>query len=101
MDFAEHRKTATQFISETLLDIFQYSLSILNNIHANDVEYHDQRYRDRVLQNLLELISRCLQFDFLGFTSDDGSDEIWILQLPQIWEGLVCNTQQLQVLFDL
>ena len=101
MDFAEHRKAATQFITENLLDIFQYSLTILNNIHSNDVEYNDQNYREHVIVKLLELISKCLQFDFLGFTSDDGSDEIWILQLPQIWEGLVCNPQQLQVLFDM
>lgn len=86
---------------ENLLDIFQFALSLLSSIHQNDVLYTDEDYRSRVLVALFELLSKCLQFNFLGVTTDEGSDEIWVLQLPQTWEGLVCNANQLRIFFDM
>lgn len=101
VDNTDHRKTATQFMSENLLDIFQYALSVLQSIHDNDPTFSEPSYRQSVLQSTLDILSRCLQFDFTGCTGDDGSDEMWVLQLPQQWEGLVCNSKQLYVFFDL
>ena len=101
VDNTDHRKTATQFMSENLLDIFQYALSVIQSIHDNDPAFADPQYRQTVLQSTLDILSKCLQFDFTGCTGDDGSDEMWVLQLPQLWEGPVCNSKQLYVFFDL
>lgn len=101
VDSTEHRRTATQFISENLLDIFEYALSILRQIHNGDQQYSDPSYRVAVLQSISSIISRCLQFDFQGCTGDEGSDEVWVLQLPVTWEGLVCNSNMLRMLFDM
>ena len=101
MDSTEHRRTATQFISENLLDIFQYALTVLKQIHDHDPLYDNPSYRNAVLESIISIISRCLQFDFQGCTGDDGSDEVWVLQLPATWEGLVCGSNQLKILFDI
>lgn len=101
VDSTEHRRTATQFISENLLDIFQYALTVLKQIHDHDPLYDNPSYRNAVLESIISIISRCLQFDFQGCTGDDGSDEVWVLQLPATWEGLVCGSNQLKILFDM
>lgn len=101
VDSTEHRRTATQFISENLLDIFEYALSVFRQIHNGDPLYSDPSYRNAVLESISGIVSRCLQFDFQGCTGDEGSDEVWVLQLPATWEGLVCNSNMLRMLFDM
>ena len=101
VDSTEHRRTVTQFISENLLDIFEYALAVLRQIHNGDQLYADPSYRNAVLESISSIVSRCLQFDFQGCTGDDGSDEVWVLQLPATWEGLVCNSNMLRMLFDM
>lgn len=101
VDSTEHRRTATQFISENLLDIFEYALSVFRQIHNGNPLYSDPSYRNAVLESISSIVSRCLQFDFQGCTGDEGSDEVWVLQLPATWEGLVCNSNMLRMLFDM
>lgn len=101
MDYTEHRKTATQFIRDNLPDIFQYALGVLDSIYNKAPEYQDASYRQAVLENILKILSRCLQFDFNGCTCDDGTDEIWILQIPASWESLICKSEQVDMLFDM
>lgn len=101
MDNTEHRKAATQFVSENLPDIFQFALTILHSIHDDDPNYQDPQFKQAILESTFKILSRCLQFDFTGCISDDGSDEVWVLQLPSSWEGFVCKSEQLNILFDM
>ena len=101
VDNTEHRRTATQFMSENLLDIFQYGIRMLHRLHDNDPVFADPSYRRSVMTATLDILSRCLQFDFTGCTGEEGSDEVWVLQLPMSWEGLVCRSTQLYMFFDL
>lgn len=101
VDNTEHRKTATQFVRDSLPDIFQYALSVLREIHDNNQEFQNSGHRQAVLENIFKILSRCLSFDFNGCTIDEGSDEIWVLQVPSSWEGLICRSEQLTILFDM
>ena len=101
VDNTEHRRTATQFMSENLLDIFQYGIRMLHRLHDNDPAFADPSYRRSVMTATLDILSHCLQFDFTGCTGEEGSDEVWVLQLPMSWEGLVCRSTQLYMFFDL
>lgn len=101
MDNTEHRKTSTQFVSENLPDILEFALSVLHRIHNGASEYQDISFRNAVLESVFKILSRCLLFDFTGCTCDDGSDEMWVLQIPSVWEGLICKSEQLNMLFDM
>lgn len=76
VDNTEHRRTATQFMSENLLDIFQYGIRMLHRLHDNDPAFADPSYRRSVMTATLDILSHCLQFDFTGCTGEEGSDEV-------------------------
>ena len=99
MDSTEHRKTVTQFISESLLTIFETALEVVDDISAGSDKFNDFNYRNALLQADMKVLSQCLQFDFIGSKSDESADETWVLQIPALWEGFVCNSERLARLF--
>ena len=101
MDSTEHRKTVTQFISESLLTIFETALEVVDDISSGSVseKFSDFTYRNALLQADMKVLSQCLQFDFIGCKSDESADETWVLQIPALWEGFVCNSERLARLF--
>ena len=100
MDNTEHRKTTTTFVQENLLSIVEIALGILTTFQVNPQDLPADIDKNLILEVSLKIVSRCLQFDFSGNTLDDGSDEIWVLQLPFTWEGLI-RTEHLSLLFYL
>ena len=66
MDNTEHRKTVTQFISESLLTIFETALEVVDDISAGSDKFNDFNYRNALLQADMKVLSQCLQFDFIG-----------------------------------
>lgn len=99
VDSTEHRKTVTQFISESLLAIFETALEVVDDITLNPDKFNDFNYRNALLLADMNVLSKCLQFDFMGCKSDEGGDETWVLQIPALWEGLVCKSERLSRLF--
>ena len=74
VDNTEHRKTVTQFISEKLLNIFEYALGVINDVTDNSEKYSNTEYRNAILLADLTVLSRCLQFDFIGCKGEEGSE---------------------------
>ena len=101
VDSTEHRKTVTQFISESLLTIFETALEVVDDISSGSgsEKFSDFTYRNALLQADMKVLSQCLQFDFIGCKSDESADETWVLQIPALWEGFVCNSERLARLF--
>lgn len=101
VDNTEHRKTVTQFISEKLLNIFEYALGVINDVTDNSEKYSNTEYRNAILLADLTVLSRCLQFDFIGCKGEEGSDEMWVLQIPSLWESLVCDSNRIAKFFQM
>ena len=100
MDNTEHRKTTTTFVTENLMSIFEIAMGFLSTFQSNPQDLPADIDKNIILEVLLKIVSRCMQFDFSGNTTDDGSDEIWVLQLPFSWEGLI-RSERVSLLFYL
>ncbi|GLT76401.1 hypothetical protein SLA2020_480630 [Shorea laevis] len=87
-----HRRVACSFRDNLLLQIFQISLTSLNQL-KNDVASQ--------LQELsLSLALKCLSFDFVGTTIDESSEEFGTVQIPSSWRSLLEDSSTLQIFFD-
>ncbi|KAJ4706752.1 ARM repeat superfamily protein [Melia azedarach] len=86
-----NRRIASSFRDQSLFQIFQISLNSLCKV-KNDVEI-------KLRELALSLSLKCLSFDFMG-TSDESSDEIGTVQIPNSWRPLLEDPLTLQIFFD-
>ncbi|XAR48328.1 hypothetical protein NMG60_11031105 [Bertholletia excelsa] len=94
---AYHRRAACSFRDESLLQIFQMSLSSLCQL-KNDVGSNLQ-------QLALSLSLKCLSFDFVGTSFDESSDDLGLfrfqlpggqsLKIPQLYRSFLTITLSL------
>lgn len=74
-----NRKIAVCFRDEALGSIFSYSLITLST--------KMQELPRNLLSSVLSCIHMCLNFDFLGISSDETSEDSLCLQVPMAWKG--------------
>lgn len=84
-----NRKIAVNFRDEVLGPIFTYCLYILSS--------KMQEIPRNVLASVLTVIHMCMNFDFLGISSDETSEDSLCLQIPISWKSHFENP----VFFDL
>ncbi|GLT93407.1 hypothetical protein SLE2022_112010 [Rubroshorea leprosula] len=87
-----HRRVACSFRDNLLLQIFQISLTSLNQL-KNDVA-------SRLQELALSLALKCLSFDFVGTSIDESSEEFGTVQIPSSWRPLLEDSSTLQIFFD-
>jgi exportin-7 len=73
------RKIAVSFRDEGLGNIFSYCLYIFNN-KMQDIPRN-------LLASVLNVLHMCMNFDFLGISSDETSDDSTCLQIPMTWKS--------------
>uniref|UniRef100_A0A8C0EZ13 Exportin 7 n=1 Tax=Bubo bubo TaxID=30461 RepID=A0A8C0EZ13_BUBBB len=84
----KHRKIASSFRDSSLFDIFTLSCNLLKqvrklsfNLNLNDESQHG------LLMQLLKLTHNCLNFDFIGTSTDESSDDLCTVQIPTSWRS--------------
>ncbi|KAF9587660.1 hypothetical protein IFM89_004492 [Coptis chinensis] len=87
-----HRRVACSFRDQSLFQIFQISLTSLNQL-KNDVA-------SRLQELALSLSLKCLSFDFVGTSLDESSEEIGTVQVPSSWRAVLEDPSTLQIFFD-
>ncbi|CAN6207099.1 unnamed protein product [Urochloa humidicola] len=87
-----HRKIASSFKDQFLLQIFQISLTSLNQLKSEAP--------DDFGHVPLELALKCLSFDFVGSPVDESSEEFGTVQLPAAWRPLLQDPSTVQIFFD-
>ncbi|TVU12964.1 hypothetical protein EJB05_46631 [Eragrostis curvula] len=92
MPMTLHRKTASSFKDQFLLQIFQISLTSLNQLKSEAPD--DFRHVP------LDLALKCLSFDFVGSPVDESSEEFGTVQLPASWRPLLQDPSTVQIFFD-
>ncbi|XP_033367621.1 exportin-7-like [Parus major] len=50
---------------------------------------------------LLKLTHNCLNFDFIGTSTDESSDDLCTVQIPTSWRSAFLDSSTLQLFFDL
>ncbi|XP_062227824.1 uncharacterized protein LOC133926086 isoform X2 [Phragmites australis] len=92
MPMTLHRKIASSFKDQFLLQIFQISLTSLNQLKSEAPD--DFRHVP------LDLALKCLSFDFVGSPVDESSEEFGTVQLPASWRPLLQDPSTVQIFFD-
>ncbi|VFQ61556.1 unnamed protein product [Cuscuta campestris] len=88
----QHRRVACSFRDQSLLQIFQISLTSLCQL-KNDA--------GGKLQGLaISLSLRCLCFDFMGTTVDESSEDFSNIPLPLAWKQVIEDPSTVQIFFE-
>ncbi|KAJ1689252.1 hypothetical protein LUZ63_013407 [Rhynchospora breviuscula] len=91
-----HRKVATSFRDQSLLQIFQISVTSLRQLNSDA----NVQVPGALRQLTLSLSLKCLSFDFIGMSLDESSDEFGTLQIPSPWKPLLQDPSTVQIFFD-
>jgi exportin-7 len=90
----KHRKILSSFRDTQLLEIFTMTCNLIKQANQNikQIILNSQsgnNNESNLLQYLLQLCSDCLQFDFIGTTSnnDDTADDLSTIQIPMTWRS--------------
>ncbi|KAJ8755473.1 hypothetical protein K2173_019271 [Erythroxylum novogranatense] len=87
-----HRRVACSFRDQLLYQIFQISLTSLQQLKTDVASQ---------LQELaLSLSLKCLSFDFVGTSIDESSEEFGTVQIPSSWRPVFEDPSTLQIFFD-
>ncbi|KAL3629949.1 hypothetical protein CASFOL_026261 [Castilleja foliolosa] len=89
---SHHRRVTGSFKDQCLFQIFQISLTSLNQL-KNDAN-------SKLQELAISLSLKCLCFDFVGTTIDESSDEFGTVQIPSPWKPLLEDFSTLQIFFD-
>lgn len=74
-----NRKIAVSFRDEALGQIFSYGLKTLST--------KMQELPRNLLASVLSVVHMCLNFDFLGISSDETTEDTLCLQVPMSWKS--------------
>ncbi|TRZ06509.1 hypothetical protein HGM15179_020598, partial [Zosterops borbonicus] len=96
----KHRKIASSFRDSSLFDIFTLSCSLLKQASGKTLNLHDESQHGLLMQ-LLKLTHNCLNFDFIGTSTDESSDDLCTVQIPTSWRSAFLDSSTLQLFFDL
>ncbi|XP_072984276.1 uncharacterized protein [Typha latifolia] len=96
MPLTLHRKVACSFKDQSLLQIFQISLTSLCQLKNDGI----MQVHSVLRQLTLSLSLRCLSFDFIGTSLDESSEEFGTVQIPSSWRPLLQDPSTVQIFFD-
>ncbi|CAJ0949288.1 unnamed protein product, partial [Ranitomeya imitator] len=82
----KHRKIASSFRDSSLFDIFTLSCNLLKQASGKSLLLSDGSQQDLLMQ-LLKLTHSCLNFDFIGTSTDESSDDLCTVQIPTSWRS--------------
>jgi hypothetical protein len=104
----QHRKVAVSFRDVALYDVFEISLSMLNSLATRAMPFSASLspneavvVEGQLLDQALNLLLQCLNFDFIGVLPDEASDEAATLQVPNSWKERIQTGSTLRLLFNL
>jgi exportin-7 len=90
----QHRKVATSFRDISLFQVFEISLSMLNQVATRSIpmeslpEAEATKLEDKIASESLTLLCNCLSFDFIGTNPEDDA-EVNAIQVSRTWPTCV------------
>uniref|UniRef100_A0A8C2X207 Exportin 7 n=1 Tax=Cyclopterus lumpus TaxID=8103 RepID=A0A8C2X207_CYCLU len=82
----KHRKIASSFRDSSLFDIFTLSCNLLKQASGKNLNLNDESQHGLLMQ-LLKLSYNCLNYDFIGTSTDESSDDLCTVQIPTSWRS--------------
>uniref|UniRef100_A0A7R9U4R6 Importin N-terminal domain-containing protein n=1 Tax=Pinguiococcus pyrenoidosus TaxID=172671 RepID=A0A7R9U4R6_9STRA len=96
----QHRKTAISFRDSSLFRIFRTAMTTLRQLQNGAMVGATREQEMRIGKSLLNLIAKCLNFDFIGTNPDESTEDLGTIQVPTSWRAVIQDGQTLQLLFD-
>ncbi|WOK95926.1 exportin-7-like isoform X2 [Canna indica] len=93
LPLAQQRKVACSFRDQSLLMIFQVSLTSLSQLKSDGAS-------SVLREHSISLALKCLSFDFMGNSVDESSEEFGTVQIPASWKSVMQDPSTLQIFFD-
>uniref|UniRef100_A0A1I7XM47 Xpo1 domain-containing protein n=1 Tax=Heterorhabditis bacteriophora TaxID=37862 RepID=A0A1I7XM47_HETBA len=93
----KHRKCLSQFRDAYLFEIFQTSVSFLEDV----AEKTNGQQQQQLVVAVLDLCLNCLLFDFIGSLSDETSEDNYNVQVPTIWRTAFTDGKIVTLIFRL
>lgn len=87
-----HRRVACSFRDQNLYQVFQISLTSLQQLKSD--------VGSRLQELALSLALKCLSYDFVGTSIDESSDEFGTVQVSSSWKPVLEDPSTLQIFFD-
>jgi exportin-7 len=103
----QQRKVAVSFRDASLFQIFEISLSMLNQVATRSIALdalppeQAAKTEDKIIESSLQLLISCLSFDFLGSNPDEDVGDTTSIQVPASWRERLQSGSTLRVLFNL
>ncbi|XP_059289212.1 uncharacterized protein LOC132042703 isoform X3 [Lycium ferocissimum] len=101
---AQHRRVACSFRDQSLLQVFQISLTSMAQLKIDgntpSVTVSENAASSKLQELALALSLKCLSFDFMGTTVDESSDDFSTIQIPSSWKQVLEDQSTVQIFFD-
>uniref|UniRef100_A0A669E3V3 Exportin 7 n=1 Tax=Oreochromis niloticus TaxID=8128 RepID=A0A669E3V3_ORENI len=87
-------------VDSSLFDIFTLSCNLLKQASGKNLNLNDESQHGLLMQ-LLKLSYNCLNYDFIGTSTDESSDDLCTVQIPTSWRSAFLDSSTLQLFFNL
>jgi len=98
---AQHRKVAINFRDQSLLPIFSDAMNALFSLNESSAQFPLSPLDDKLLDKTLSVVIKCLNFDFIGTSLSESSEDLSTLQVPTNWRDFFEGGKYLVMLFEL
>ncbi|KAL7312113.1 hypothetical protein PS15m_007914 [Mucor circinelloides] len=85
---AKFRKAAAGLRDTQLLDIFKYAYQLLEGLLARSLPFDKPDQETRTREATLDLLLKCLCFDFAGTSLDEAGEDTGMVQIPAAWRSV-------------
>ncbi|KAI8977942.1 armadillo-type protein [Pilobolus umbonatus] len=96
---AKFRKAAGEFRDTQLLNICETAFKTLEGIVQHSIAFSSVEQEQRLKDATLNLLIKCLSYDFNGTSSDESGEDIGIIQIPASWRSLFEKPEFLSTFF--
>ncbi|KAI8992667.1 armadillo-type protein [Pilobolus umbonatus] len=85
---AKFRKAATGLRDTQLLDIFEKAFLILKGLLNHTIPFDKPDQENRTKDVTLNLLLKCLSYDFAGTNLDEAGEDTGMVQIPSAWKTI-------------
>ncbi|KAI9337080.1 armadillo-type protein [Pilaira anomala] len=85
---AKFRKAAAGLRDTQLFNIFEKAFQLLEGILSRSIPFDKPDQEDRTKDAVLNLIIKCLSYDFAGTTLDEAGEDTGMVQIPAAWRTI-------------
>ncbi|KAI9251956.1 armadillo-type protein [Sporodiniella umbellata] len=86
---AKFRKAAAGVRDTQLYRIFKNAFELLESMIQHSITFSTEVQEDRTKEATLDLLLKCLSYDFAGSTFDESGEDTGSIQVPASWRPLI------------